>query len=182
MATMPAIFTRNRRAFAGAGLVVIGAMLAWLVLPNRGGTVTLDPATFRPEEGDCYNAPVRFPASFPFGVTWDTMSNRRRSMSVLLENGRPLGPGHALHADIRAEGEGRYAFWAGTLYFSASDDSDPRSNGRTYSVRYSLSVAWEAYWGLGLLAALLIALFADPPDHWRKACDGRALSETPAAI
>ncbi|WP_173983133.1 glycosyltransferase [Magnetospirillum sp. SS-4] len=57
---------------------------------------------------------------------------------VVCENGRRLGPGHSLHDLIRQKGRGRYSHWGTTLYFSASDDSDPRSNGR----RYTLS--WEA--------------------------------------
>ncbi|HJN14548.1 MAG TPA: hypothetical protein QGH10_03605, partial [Armatimonadota bacterium] len=54
---------------------------------------------------------------------------------VLYEDGEPLGPAHSAHKDIRAEGEGRYSHWgARGLYFSASDNSDPRTNGREYKV------------------------------------------------
>jgi predicted O-methyltransferase YrrM len=54
---------------------------------------------------------------------------------LLLEDGRELGPAHCTHADIRAHGGGRFSHWRGYLWFSTSDDSDPRSNGRRYSVR-----------------------------------------------
>jgi hypothetical protein len=52
-----------------------------------------------------------------------------------------------LHDDIRALGGGRYSHWIGSdqgtpdgvlessLYFSASDNSDPNENGRRYSIR-----------------------------------------------
>jgi predicted O-methyltransferase YrrM len=53
----------------------------------------------------------------------------------LLENERPLGPAHCLHAEIREKGGGRYSHWAGNLWFSASDNSDPRANGRRYAIR-----------------------------------------------
>jgi hypothetical protein len=56
-----------------------------------------------------------------------------RSGCVLLENGRPLPTPHALHADIYTQGAGRYSHWtAGQIYFSTSDNSDPRTNGREY--------------------------------------------------
>ena len=53
----------------------------------------------------------------------------------LFEDGRPLGPAHVSHDDIRKTGNGRFAHWGPRLYFSASDNSDPRTNGRTYTVQ-----------------------------------------------
>jgi hypothetical protein len=50
----------------------------------------------------------------------------------LREDDRVLGPADALHDDIRAHGGGRFSHWAGHVYFSASDNSDPRTNGRVY--------------------------------------------------
>ncbi|MCC7493802.1 MAG: hypothetical protein IT204_15710 [Fimbriimonadaceae bacterium] len=56
---------------------------------------------------------------------------------VLLENGQPLGPAHAPHVDIRKIGLGRYSHWGSTrVWFSASDNTDPRTNGREYKVVY----------------------------------------------
>ncbi len=61
-----------------------------------------------------------------------------RSAWVLLEDGVPLLPAHARHADIEALGGGRWSHWKGGVTFSSSDDSDPRKNGRRYRlVRYS---------------------------------------------
>ncbi|RKY20861.1 MAG: hypothetical protein DRQ55_06320 [Planctomycetota bacterium] len=56
------------------------------------------------------------------------------SRLVLREDGVPLGPAHASHADVRAQGGGAYSHWDGSLWFSASDNSDPNSNGRVYTV------------------------------------------------
>ena len=65
-------------------------------------------------------------------------SHKRPSTAVLLENGIPLpGPANAVHDEIRNLGNGRYSFWFGKVYFSASDNSDPRTNGRLYSVQCS---------------------------------------------
>lgn len=60
---------------------------------------------------------------------------RQRSRLEVLENGRPLGPAHTLHVEIARQGKGRFSHWLRALYFSASDNSDPRHNGRTYAVR-----------------------------------------------
>ena len=47
----------------------------------------------------------------------------------------PSAPAHAVHDDIRAKGRGAYSHWtAAVLYFSASDNSDPRKNGRAYTL------------------------------------------------
>jgi hypothetical protein len=52
----------------------------------------------------------------------------------LLENDQPLGPAHSEHDSIGDLGEGRFSIWNDTIYFSASDNTDPRSNGRSYSL------------------------------------------------
>lgn len=57
------------------------------------------------------------------------------SVCRLLEDGKPLPHPHSRHAEIRQRGKGRYSHWAATqLYFSASDSSDPRTNGRRYEL------------------------------------------------
>lgn len=56
------------------------------------------------------------------------------SPAILLEDGRPLGPGNALFAQIGELGAGRFSFWKGSLIFSSSDNSDPRANGRSYAL------------------------------------------------
>ncbi|HUS80719.1 MAG TPA: hypothetical protein VM283_05580, partial [Armatimonadota bacterium] len=81
-----------------------------------------------PELGFCYTAHM------DFGEPGDRESSGKSQLR-LFENGRELGPGHALHADIREQGAGRFSHWtADGLYFSASDNTDPRTNGRTYTV------------------------------------------------
>jgi glycosyltransferase involved in cell wall biosynthesis/2-polyprenyl-3-methyl-5-hydroxy-6-metoxy-1,4-benzoquinol methylase len=55
-----------------------------------------------------------------------------RSMLRLFEDGRELGPAHAVHADVARLGRGRFSHWQRNLFFSSSDDQDPRHNGRRY--------------------------------------------------
>src|SRR5579883_2278044 len=53
----------------------------------------------------------------------------------LYEDDRPLGPPGAVHDDIRHQGGGRYSLWGQNVYFSASDNSDARRNGRNYVLK-----------------------------------------------
>jgi hypothetical protein len=63
----------------------------------------------------------------------DSSADPFRSTVVLLENGQPIGPPHS-----RSEiANGRYQHWRAVgIIFSASDNSDPNSNGRTYSITW----------------------------------------------
>jgi len=80
------------------------------------------------ENGHCYIASMDFGEE---GVKF----TGNKSMLVLFEEGKPLGPLRSAHAHIRESGEGRYSHWTReTLYFSASDSTDPRTNGRRYEV------------------------------------------------
>ena len=56
-----------------------------------------------------------------------------RSPVELFEDDRPLGPAHSATGDIRDIGGGRFLHAKEALYFSTSDNTDPRSNGRHYS-------------------------------------------------
>lgn len=82
----------------------------------------------RHETGHCYIA------SMDFGEEGDKYTGNK-SMLMLYEDGRPLGPPRSYHRDIREKGGGRFSHWTRSgLYFSASDNTDPRTNGRKYEV------------------------------------------------
>jgi hypothetical protein len=79
----------------------------------------------RPEQEHCWLA----------SVPEDLLSDKEASSSlILLEDGRALGPSHTPHAEIRVIGKGRYSHWGALVYFSTSDNTDPRTNARQYSV------------------------------------------------
>lgn len=65
----------------------------------------------------------------------------RISFVVVYEDGVPLPGPHALHAEIRELGDGRFVHWGEYLVLSASDNSDPSCNER----RYTFSRAWWLY-------------------------------------
>lgn len=81
---------------------------------------------FRHDGGACWWASL---AALPL----PTADDGRRAM--LFENGRPMSLADAMHDDIRQHGGGRYSVWERGIYFSASDGSDPATNGRNYEVR-----------------------------------------------
>lgn len=93
--------------------------------PRRPWLVPL--ADFRPDGGFGYLAPL--PDHFPPG---DASDQPTQSLLVLLEDGVPLGPRHAVHDDIRKLGLGRYSHWNRSLRFSTSDNSDPRTGKRQF--------------------------------------------------
>jgi hypothetical protein len=102
------------------------------------------------------------------GVEWMS-AHKRPSPAQVLEQGTPLLHGNAFHDDIRKLGEGRFSFWHDYVYFSASDSTDPRTNGRLYEIYWAYPIpdviAWTVY-GLTLVAigGLFFFLFTCLPD------------------
>lgn len=85
---------------------------------------------FQPELGFAFMARTDQPS---------LSAHNRPSSARVLEDGRPLpGPANAQHADIRDVGRGCFSFWHDYLYFAASDNTDPRTNGRRYEIEYSI--------------------------------------------
>jgi glycosyltransferase involved in cell wall biosynthesis len=83
--------------------------------------VVIDPDTMQAETGYCYTARL---GPGRGGVRFALWEDRTR-----------LGPGACLHDEIRLQGGGRHSLWGEYLYFSASDNSDPRTNRRSYVLR-----------------------------------------------
>ena len=73
-----------------------------------------------------------------FRIPSDGVDKPRTSRLVVKEDGKPLGPAHSLHADIAETGGGRFSHWDSWVVFSSSDNSDPRENGRNYTVAFRL--------------------------------------------
>jgi hypothetical protein len=66
---------------------------------------------------------------------WRTISDQEgSSMLILLEDEIPLAAPHSAHNEIRRLGRGRYSHWGRYIYFSTSDNTDPRKNGRAYKL------------------------------------------------
>src|SRR5437879_4899681 len=111
-----------------------------------------------PELGAAYVADVHFDRRFPYVLPADTIETPYNSKLALYENGRILGPQHVLHADIRKYGGGRFSHWNGSIIFSTSDGSDPRTNGRHYSIASTTKLNFSLR--IILLSAVILAYAA----------------------
>ena len=92
---------------------------------------------FEADSGAAWTARLHMaPELAGFEARADTLEQPYRSPLMLHEDGVALGPAHSLHALIRGEGGGRFSHWGKQhiLLFSASDQSDPNSNGRVYTI------------------------------------------------
>lgn len=124
--------------FAVVGAYLSFAMLCLLVSGKLDPGVTLgrlvkgalrrrvrgELCSIHAEKGFCYVAAI------PIGSVSDSEG---RSRVTLCEDGAPLGPAHCPHTEIREKGGGRYSHWGQAIYFSTSDNSDPTTNGRSYT-------------------------------------------------
>jgi hypothetical protein len=99
------------------------------VCPAGGRTVLKGPFYKPWADGKAYVASIP-----EFEHNGDFAENPFRSTLALCEGDRRLWQAHTMGDEIRTEGGGRYSHWGRQLAFSASDNSDPNSNGRTYSV------------------------------------------------
>lgn len=120
----------------GRALCAISLALAIVATLRSGATAddatrfVLEPTEMRREIGLAWF--VALPSGWEAGA--DDVDHPQRSRAVLIEDGRPLGPAHAVHATIRERGGGAWSHWLGQVYFSTSDGSDPRTNDRTYVI------------------------------------------------
>lgn len=98
---------------------------------TSGEQVKLDLTKASKESGYAYYIDLNIP------ITGDSNTQPTVSSLKVFENGKELGPAHASHKDIRSTGNGRFSHWGNSLYFSASDNTNPLTNGRTYTISYA---------------------------------------------
>lgn len=89
----------------------------------------LDTNSINQEIGFCWQIDLS-----EFLIEGDSSEEPHRSPFILCEDGRPLTRGHSSHDVIRNIGKGYFSHWGKRLYFSTSDNSDPRTNQRKYSL------------------------------------------------
>jgi hypothetical protein len=82
---------------------------------------------FEQVDNHLYRAPVR-----SIQDVSDRPGKEDRSPVLLCENGKLIGAPHTQHEEIAKYGGGLFSHWGHSVYFSASDNSDPNSNGREY--------------------------------------------------
>ena len=111
-------------------LVLFGLVATPGTCPAQEGsprTGVLEPP-FKHRDGFCWVAEL---------PKWKNSSDRVgdtcRSSLVLMENGKLLRAAHQIHWDVEKIGGGRYSHWGTQVLFASSDNTDPHTNGRSYS-------------------------------------------------
>lgn len=142
------------------------AALTTLILANFGvcGFFEFTPSVsrviarsdVRPELGRAFQAPLNRGLNWLYRLPADTSQTPGISGLTLFEDGRPLAPPHSAHRDIREIGGGRFSHWDESVVFSTSDGTDPRTNGRVYSITSPSEVKPKLQ-----LLLLVVLAFAD---------------------
>ena len=116
---------------------------------------------FRHRQGHCFCKDVRT----IFGAG-DVVDKPTDSRLFLFEDGKRIGSSHIGIGLIERDGNGHFSHWDGTLYFSTSDNSDPNTNGRSYTAALSneLYFAERYAYSRGQVNQLLARLNLAPPD------------------
>jgi hypothetical protein len=138
----------GRSGLAGVVRSLSGGLLHRQLATRRIGPI--EPRLMRHDDLVCYHVSLTSLGIFSPGDGGKASADMARSRIVLLEDGLPLGPPHQNHNVIRNKGRGAYSHWGDAIYFSASDNSDPRTNGRAYEIDAPVSLASSLrrlWWG-----------------------------------
>lgn len=114
----------------GLILLALALWLAGLTHPISGRITTSE---IEPAQGHSFRAALEERVAWPWALLGDQADKPPHSDLRVLEDGRALSPARALHAAIRKQGAGAFSHWKDHVFFSSSDNSDPRTNRRSYS-------------------------------------------------
>ena len=126
------------------GTVLIAALVYIFLGPAAtrfapSSVQVLSPENIHPTGGHSYYAISTLPSGFGIlEIPPDSNAEPHGSILNVFEDGKKLGPAHSQHGDIEKRGGGRYSYWTHAeervILFSSSDNSDPRTNGRKYTI------------------------------------------------
>jgi hypothetical protein len=136
-----------------AAALSLALFLSPLLVPRL--ELKLAPGAISSELGFAYIAPLRIKDSFLLHFPGDELGSAASELE-LREDGGLLGPAHSLHVEIRSKGGGRFSHWNDWLYFSTSDGSDPRTNGRSYTATVAPRLSAAVWIGVLLADALVV--------------------------
>lgn len=116
-----------RNAVPGCGLQPV------IILKKKNGKnsdkIVLKKNLFIHESGNCYATDLP-----QYYIPFDSAENNYQSTLKLYEDDVLLTKDHTIHEAIRKNGFGTYSHWYNSLYFSSSDNSDPRTNNKIYCI------------------------------------------------
>ncbi|MEO5359339.1 MAG: hypothetical protein H7843_02700 [Nitrospirota bacterium] len=111
----------------------------------------------------------RHVSNYMYEVILGTNALSPPSASVVYEDGIALGPGNSNAPSISCFGRGRYQFRYDRLHFSASDNSDPRTNGRYYEIEWPFPIPPLLRWlvfGLTAAATVISYYYLRSHETW----------------
>jgi hypothetical protein len=152
-------------AFVAGWILVFGPATFPLVPPV---VQVLDPADIKLSSGNAYFVAFRKTPPLPIlGTGGDNPSQPWGSDLEILENGVRLGPAHAMHGNVATIGKGAYSHWGtsqdSVVLFSTSDNTDPRTNGRHYTISVQPRLSFFVFAVIVLpLAALVLHWLLSP--------------------
>jgi len=165
----PATWTPAQRRYAiitAGTLGVVEATLYFLVLGiNVHAPLPSNGISFN--EGKAYGVSLPHRDAPLLTSYSDDSPEGSWSNLALFEDDTALGPPHSVHATIRAEGLGAYSHWGDGLFFSSSDGSDPRTNGRTYRAVYRVFLVPRVALSLLMLSGAATIAKWLPWSTWR---------------
>ncbi len=128
--------------------------IVWMneTAPRMSGI--LKPEAVAPGGGYSYNTRVSGLAKWPYSIQTSAFVPEDLTLT---EAGRPLGP-LVSYAGADNIANGRYVFAGGDIRFSATDNSDPRTNGRSYAITLQTRIDPTLEW-LDLIVLLLGSVF-----------------------
>lgn len=163
---------RLLRFLTALGLL-LGVLIICAMVFAPTVSIRINAVEARHDDGFAYIVPFRRQANFLFHHQPDGIDGSSASQLILFEGEKLLGPAHSSHADVRHLGAGRLSHWGTALWFSSSDGTDPRTNGRHYvaegklSVRPVWTLAGTVMFGAALLSIAVQALRGLNSRHWR---------------
>ena len=132
-ATRAAAFARHvtpalPMPFLLVSTLLLFGVIVWSLFPPQGAW-RIEPGDIAPRAGRSFAWTVPHPALHPFAIVRGDDSAAKLSRLALYQDGRLLGPPHAVHALISDIGAGLYSHWDDAVVFASPDNSDPRTNG-----------------------------------------------------
>lgn len=129
----------------------------------------------RPVDG--FQPIAGFSFATPLQTKWMSREWVGNSPAQVLEDGRPLACANPPANDTSEVGLGRYQLDGGWLFVAPSDNSDPRTNGRRYSLRWptkpskvllAIGLLWSGGFGVFALwsSRRALANLLDAPPLW----------------
>jgi hypothetical protein len=137
----PRVIAQSGVAVLLLGAAVVSFFLVYALLPEAGKPLPTDPRAcpdgekivltkpFPIQDGHAYRAALPSLANLS-----DSNEKLFHSPVLLCENNKLLGPPHTFHAEIAKKGLGGFSHYQDHVVFSSSDNSDPNSNGRQYTI------------------------------------------------